>query len=139
MSLNKTMLIGHLGDDVKLHYFDNGGVIGRFPLATNETYTKKNTNEKVTETEWHNCIVRNKQAETLEKYLKKGDQVYVEGKLKTRKWQDNDGKDRFSTEVNVYAFTFLSNKNNTPSTQPESNQSSGNGYSDSGDDQDLPF
>lgn len=139
MSLNKTMLIGHLGDDVKLHHFDNGGVIGRFPLATNETYTNKSTNEKVTETEWHNCIVRNKQAETLEKYLKKGDQVYVEGKLKTRKWQDKDGNDRYSTEVNVFAFTFLSNKSNSEPNHTQSSNPSGNGYSDSGDNDDIPF
>ena len=62
-SLNKVMLIGHLGDDVKIHHFEGGGSIGRFPLATNESYTKKDSGEKVTETEWHNIVVRNKVAE----------------------------------------------------------------------------
>lgn len=134
------MLIGHLGDDVKLHHFDNGGCIGRFPLATNESYTKKDTGEKVTETEWHNIVVRNKQAETLEKYLKKGDQVYVEGKLKTRKWQDDSGNDKYSTEIHCFSFSFLSNNGAKNTTAPNNNaQTSGNGYSDSGDQDDLPF
>ena len=109
-SLNKVMLIGHLGDDVKMHYFEGGGSIGRFPLATNETYTKKDTGEKVSQTEWHNIVIRNKAAEICEKYLSKGDRIYVEGRIKTRKWQDDKGNDRYSTEINVQEFTFLSTK-----------------------------
>ena len=143
MSLSKTMLIGFLGDDLKMHHFDGGGCIGRFPLATNETYTKKSTNEKVTETEWHNIVVRNKQAEVIEKYVKKGDQIYVEGKIKTLKWQDKDGKDRYTTEIHVFAFSFINNKSSVPSPQTTTtttNQSSsGNGYTDTGDHDDLPF
>ena len=109
-TLNKVMLIGHLGDEVKMHYFEGGGSIGRFPLATNESYTKKDTGEKVTQTEWHNIVVRNKAAEICEKYLHKGDRVYIEGKIKTRKWQDDKGNDRYSTEINVDEFTFLTTK-----------------------------
>ena len=104
-TLNKVMLIGHLGDNVKMHYFDGGGSIGRFPLATNESYTKKDTGEKVTQTEWHNIVVRNKAAEICESTFK-GDRVYIEGKIKTRKWQDEAGNDRYSTEINVDDFTF---------------------------------
>ena len=85
--------------------------VGRFPLATNETYTNKQTNEKVTNTEWHNVVVRNKAAEICEKYLKKGDHVYIEGRLKTRKWQDDNGNDRYSTEIICIDFTFLTAKN----------------------------
>ena len=124
-TLNKVMLIGHLGDNVKMHYFDGGGSIGRFPLATNESYTKKGTGEKVTQTEWHNIVVRNKAAEICEKYLSKGDRVYIEGKIKTRKWQDEAGNDRYSTEINVDDFTFLTTKGSneggesTPSSAPE--------------------
>tara|TARA_B100000767_G_C19771967_1_gene540533 strand:- start:3039 stop:3437 length:399 start_codon:yes stop_codon:yes gene_type:complete len=119
-SLNKIMLIGHLGDDLKIHYFEGGGSIGRFPLATNETYTKKETGEKVTSTDWHNIVVRNKAAEVCEKYLSKGDRVYVEGKIKTRKWQAEDGTDRYTTEVIVDEFTFLTTKKNTlETTHPE--------------------
>ena len=104
------MLIGHLGDEVKMHYFEGGGCIGRFPIATNETYTNKTTGERVTNTDWHNIVVRNKAAEICEKYLSKGDKVYVEGRLKTRQWQGEDGNTRYSTEVQVQDFTFLSTK-----------------------------
>ncbi|NNE03890.1 MAG: single-stranded DNA-binding protein [Eudoraea sp.] len=110
-TLNKVMLIGHLGDEVKMHYFEGGNCIGRFPLATNETYTNRQSGEKVTNTEWHNIVVRNKAAEICEKYLSKGDKIYVEGRLKTRQWQGEDGNTRYTTEVHVQEFTFLSNKN----------------------------
>lgn len=109
-TLNKVMLIGHLGDEVKMHYFEGGGCVGRFPLATNETYTNKSTNERVTNTEWHNIVLRNKAAEICEKYLSKGDKVYIEGRLKTRKWQDDSGNDRYSTEIQATDFTFLTTK-----------------------------
>ena len=78
-TLNKVMLIGHLGDDVKMHYFDGGGCLGRFPLATNEVYTNKTSGEKVTNTDWHTIVVGNKAAEVCENYLSKGDYVYIEG------------------------------------------------------------
>ncbi len=109
-TVNKVMLIGHTGDEVKMHYFEGGGSIGRFPLATNETYTNRTTGEKVSNTEWHNIVVRNKGAEICEKYLKKGDKVYIEGRLKTRKWQDDKGNDRYSTEIQCTDFTFLTPK-----------------------------
>ncbi|MEN8789534.1 MAG: single-stranded DNA-binding protein [Flavobacteriaceae bacterium] len=115
-TLNKVMLIGHLGDEVKLHYFEGGNCIGRFPIATNETYTNKQTGEKVTNTEWHNVVVRNKAAEICEKYLHKGDKIYVEGRLKTRQWQGEDGNMRYTTEVHVQDFTFLSTRQDEPTT-----------------------
>ena len=144
-TLNKVMLIGHLGDEVKLHYFDDKNCVGRFPLATNETYTNKQTNERVTNTEWHNIVVRNKAAEICEKYLSKGDKVYIEGRIKTRKWQDDKGNDRYSTEIYCSDFTFLTTKNengNTPATaQPSATQQTQNQVSEPiGDDNDgLPF
>ncbi len=116
-TLNKVMLIGHLGDQVKMHYFEGGGSIARFPLATNETYTNKQTGEKVSNTEWHNIVVRNKAAEICEKYLNKGDKIYVEGRIKTRKWQAEDGSTRYATEIQVEDFTFLTNKSDSP--QPD--------------------
>lgn len=122
-TLNKVMLIGHLGDEIKMHYFEGGGCIGRFPLATNETYTNKQTNERVTNTEWHNIVVRNKAAEIFEKYVNKGDKVYIEGRIKTRKWQDESGNDRYSTEIQCTDFTFLTNKNENSNVM--SNQQSG--------------
>ncbi|MBT5596150.1 MAG: single-stranded DNA-binding protein [Flavobacteriaceae bacterium] len=114
-SLNKVMLIGNLGDEVKMHHFDGGGCIGRFSIATNESYTNKTTGEKVSNTEWHNVVVKNKAAEICEKYLKKGDKIYVEGKIKTRKWQSEDGVQRYSTEIHVTEFNFLSSKNDSSS------------------------
>lgn len=122
-TLNKVMLIGHLGDEVKMHYFEGGGCIGRFPLATNETYTNKQTNERVTNTEWHNIVVRNKAAEICEKYLSKGDKVYIEGRLKTRKWQDESGNDRYSTEIQCTDFTFLSTKSESEANAQGSSSS----------------
>ena len=112
-TLNKIMLIGHLGDDVKMHYFDDKNCVGRFPLATNETYTSKQTNERITNTEWHNIVVRNKAAEICEKYLSKGDKVYIEGRIKTRKWTDDKGIERYSTEIQCTDFTFLTTKNDS--------------------------
>jgi len=112
-TLNKVMLIGRTGDDVKMHYFEGGGSIGRFPLATNESYTNRTTNQRVTNTEWHNIVVRNKAAEICEKYLKKGDMVYIEGRLRTRKWTDDKGVDRYSTEVQCNEFRFLTPKSDS--------------------------
>lgn len=142
-TLNKVMLIGHLGDHVKIHYFDNSNCVGRFPLATNETYTNKQTNEKVTNTEWHNIVVRNKAAEICEKYLKKGDRVYIEGRLKTRKWQDDKGNDRYSTEIACTDFTFLTAKNEQIQQTPDGAQTNtpappANTSKPEGSD-DLPF
>ena len=145
-TLNKVMLIGHLGDEVKMHYFEGGGCIGRFPLATNEYYVNKQTNDRVSNTEWHNIVVRNKAAEICEKYLSKGDKVYIEGRIKTRKWQDEKGMDRFSTEIQCKDFTFLTTK--SESTQagasPQATQTTAQNNQDvvsepSSEDDDLPF
>ena len=142
-SLNKVMLIGNLGDDVKMHQFEDGGCIGRFPIATNESYTNKQTGEKVDNTEWHNIIVRNKAAEICNKYLKKGDKVYVEGKLKTRKWQGDDGKPRYSTEVHVSEFNFLNNRSDSENISKPSNSEISNQPNNTNNNQnqvdDLPF
>ena len=121
-TVNKVILIGHLGDEVKMHYFEGGNSIGRFPVATNESYTNKQTGEKVTTTEWHNIVVRNKLAEICEKYLSKGDKVYVEGRIKSRQWEGEDGVKRYSTEIHVVDMTFLTTKNdlNSPQTQEPS-------------------
>ena len=148
-TLNKVMLIGHTGDEIKMHYFEGGGCIGRFPLATNENYTNRTTGEKVTNTEWHNVVVRNKAAEICEKYLKKGDKIYIEGRLKTRKWQDDQGKDRFSTEIQCAEFTFLTPRNENQSagapikentsTQPANEQTPISDPVNNSDEDDLPF
>ncbi len=142
-SLNKVMLIGHLGDEVKMHYFEGGNSIGRFPIATNESYTNKQTGEKVTTTEWHNILVRNKLAEICEKFLSKGDRVFIEGRIKTRQWEQ-DGIKRYTTEIHALDMTFLTTKkdlNNpantksqTPTEKPVLDDIGNNDKSD-----DLPF
>ncbi len=153
-TLNKVMLIGHTGDDVKMHYFEGGGSIGRFPLATNETYTNRTTGERVTNTEWHNIVVRNKAAEVCEKYLKKGDRVYIEGRIKTRKWQDDQGNERYQTEIHCSEFTFLTPKDqdsqsgggyqnqgnqNRPAKNNKPNSNKNESFSQEEEDDDLPF
>ena len=137
-TLNKVMLIGHLGDEVKMHHFEGGGCIGRFPLATNESYTNKSTGEKISSTEWHNIVVRNKAAELCQKYLSKGDKVYIEGKIKSRKWTDDTGKERYMTEINTDVFTFLNNKNEDKQLNSSENESNEVHDSDI-NNQDLPF
>ncbi len=137
-TLNKVMLIGHLGDEVKMHHFEGGGCIGRFPLATNETYTNKSTGEKVSSTEWHNIVVRNKATELCQKYLSKGDKVYIEGKIKSRKWTDDSGKERYMTEINTDVFTFLNNKNEDKQLNSSENEVNETLDSET-NDQDLPF
>lgn len=111
-TLNKVMLIGHLGDEVKTHYFDKDNVVGRFPLATNESFTSKKTGERVVNTEWHNIVVKNKLAEICEQYLAKGDKVYCEGKIKTRQWDDERGVRKYVTEIHVFEMNFLKTKKN---------------------------
>lgn len=118
-TLNKVMLIGHLGDEVKMHYFEGGNCIGRFPLATNEIYINKTTNEKITSTEWHNIVVRNKAAEICEKYLSKGDKIYVEGRIKSRQWQGEDGVVKYTTEIQATEFNFLTTKKDSEFVKPQ--------------------
>ena len=142
-SLNKVMLIGHLGDEVKMHYFEGGNSIGRFPIATNESYTNKQTGEKITTTEWHNIVARNKLAEICEKYLSKGDRVFIEGRIKTRQWEQ-DGIKRYSTEIHAVDMTFLTTKkdlntpqSSSPTKTPEKTSSSEVSIESKTDD--LPF
>jgi single-strand DNA-binding protein len=140
-TLNKVMLIGHLGDEVKMHYFEGGNCIGRFPIATNDSYTNKSTGERITTTEWHNLVVRNKLAEICEKYLSKGDKIYIEGRLKTRQWQDDSGNKRYTTEIQVLELKFLSTKkveNTSPKDSSSTEQKTSTDKKAENDD-DLPF
>ena len=98
-SVNKVILIGNLGRDPEVRYLESGTPVANFPIATSESYKDKNSGEKITKTEWHNIVIWRGLAEVAEKYLKKGNSVYIEGKLQTRNWQDKDGNTRYSTEV----------------------------------------
>ena len=117
-TLNKVMLIGHTGDEVKMHYFDDRNCVGRFPLATNETYTNKQTNERVTNTEWHNVVLWTPLAEIAERFLHKGSQVYIEGKITNRSYEDKDGNTRYVTEIVGREMTLLGSRNEERSPSP---------------------
>lgn len=104
--LNKVQLIGNLGQDPTITNFDNGGKKAEFSLATQDGYKDANGNWQNT-TDWHRCYASGKLAETVEKYFKKGMRIYVEGKLKTRTWQDQQGKTKYITEIRVTNFIFL--------------------------------
>ena len=98
MAVNKVILIGNLGKDPEVHHLDSGVATAKFSLATSETYKNKN-GEKITTTEWHNIVLWRGLAEVAEKFLKKGNQVYIEGKIKTRTWDDKEGNKRYTTEI----------------------------------------
>lgn len=99
VSVNKVIIVGNLGKDPEVRYLESGVGVANFPVATSESYKDRNTGEKVTQTEWHNVVMWRGLADVADKYLKKGHQVYIEGKLKTRNWQDKDGNTRYTTEI----------------------------------------
>lgn len=99
--VNKVILIGNLGQDPEVRYMPNGGAVTNITLATSESWRDKQTNEMKEKTEWHRVVIFGKLAEIAGEYLKKGSQVYIEGSLQTRKWQDQGGQDRYTTEVVV--------------------------------------
>ncbi|HHQ4886928.1 TPA: single-stranded DNA-binding protein [Aeromonas veronii] len=103
--INKVILIGNLGQDPEVRYMPSGGAVTNITLATSETWRDKQTGEQKERTEWHRVVFMGKLAEVAGEYLKKGSQVYVEGKLQTRKWQDQSGQERYTTEVLVDSFT----------------------------------
>lgn len=106
VGINKVILAGNLGKDPEVRHLEGGAVVANFPLATTETYKDKNGN-KVEQTEWHNIVLWRAQAEYAEKYLKKGFTILVEGKLKTRSWEDKDKNKRYTTEVYGDSITIL--------------------------------
>ena len=104
-SVNKVILVGNLGRDPEVRSFQNGGKVCNLRIATSETWKDRNTGERREKTEWHNVVIFNDNlAKVAENYLKKGSKVYVEGQLQTRKWQDRDGNDKYTTEVVLQRF-----------------------------------
>lgn len=102
--INKVILVGNLGNDPEIRYMPNGGAVANITIATSESWRDKGTGEQREKTEWHRVVLFGKLAEVAGEYLRKGSQVYVEGQLQTRKWQDQSGQDRYSTEVVVQGF-----------------------------------
>jgi single-strand DNA-binding protein len=144
-SVNKVILIGNLGADPEIKTFQDGNSLANIRIATSESYTNQ-AGEKVNSTEWHNIVLRRGLAGIAEKYLKKGDKVYIEGALKTRKWQDQNNNDRYTVEITAQNMTMLSPRGDSPQGNM---QNSGGGSSDAGnapmsgqegnDNDDLPF
>ncbi|MFL0951009.1 single-stranded DNA-binding protein [Vibrio parahaemolyticus] len=102
--INKVILVGNLGNDPEVRYMPNGGAVANITIATSESWRDKATGEPQEKTEWHRIVMYGKLAEVAGEYLRKGSQVYIEGQLQTRKWQDQSGQDRYSTEVVVQGF-----------------------------------
>ncbi len=105
--INKVILVGNLGKDPETRYMPNGKAVTNFSIATSESWKDKQTGEQREQTEWHNIVMYDRLAEIAAEYLKKGSQVYVEGKLRTRKWQDKEGQDRYTTEINANEMQML--------------------------------
>jgi single-strand DNA-binding protein len=98
-SVNKVILIGNLGKDPEMRYLPSGEAIANFSVATSENWTDKTSGDKKEQTEWHRVVFFGRTAEVIGQYVKKGSKIYVEGRLQTRKWQDKEGQDRYTTEV----------------------------------------
>ncbi len=113
-SVNKVILIGNLGKDPEVRHLENGSTVANFSIATSESFTDKNTGERREITDWHNIVVWRGLAKVVDQYLKKGMKVYIEGKLKTRSWQDENNNTRYTTEVVADNMTMLSAKNAAP-------------------------
>jgi single-strand DNA-binding protein len=114
MSVNKVILVGHAGRDAEVRYIDNGAAVATFSMATSETYIAK-TGEKVTTTEWHNITVWRGLAEFAGKYIKKGQQLYVEGRIRTRSYDDKEGIKRYVTEILADTINLLGRKEQSDS------------------------
>jgi len=109
-SVNKVILIGNLGRDPEMRTFPDGGTLCNVTLATTRSWKDKNSGDKVEETEWHRIVFRDRLAEIAGEYLKKGKQVYIEGRLKTRKYTDKDGVEKYATEVVATDMTMLGSR-----------------------------
>ncbi|WP_338516204.1 single-stranded DNA-binding protein [Candidatus Legionella polyplacis] len=110
--INKVILIGNVGNTPEIRYMSNGNPVATLSLATNEIWKNKQTFEKQEKTEWHRIVFFNKLGEIVREYIKKGSKIYIEGSLRTRKWQDSEGKDKYITEIIANDLNILGNKNN---------------------------
>lgn len=150
--INKVILVGNLGRDPEVRYMPNGNAVANLTLATSESWKDKNTGQQQDKTEWHRVVMFRRLAEIAGEYLKKGSQVYIEGKLQTRKWQDQQGTDRYTTEIVADEMQMLGSRaeGSTPAQQAPAAQSDlggmtggsrgtddGGGFDDK--DNDIPF
>lgn len=150
MSVNKVILVGNVGKDPEIRHLDTGVAVANFPLATSESYIAKN-GEKVTTTEWHNIVLWRGLAEVAEKYVTKGRQLYIEGRIRTRNYDDKDGNKRYITEIYGDTMQMLGSKNDdktgtnqysnqgNSSMTPQTTAANEPEIDESGGDEDLPF
>ncbi len=127
-SVNKAILVGHLGADPESRFTPSGVAVSTFNMATNESWKNSEGNYE-DRTEWHRIVLYGKAAETANEYMKKGQMAYIEGRIRTRSWEDKDGVTRYTTEILADRFTMLGRKSDSSGTPPAKN----------GDDDDLPF
>ncbi len=145
MSVNKVILVGNVGRDPEVRYLENGVAVAKFPLATSDNYKNKN-GERVSNTEWHNIVAWRGLAEIAEKYVKKGNQLFIEGKLVSRSWDDKEGNKRYITEVIVSNMQMLDkrnqssdNSNNNTEVVEEQKTEQATENNDMSVEDDLPF
>lgn len=131
--MNKVTLIGNVGKDVEVKSFENGNKIALTSLATSEHWKDKTTGEKKSATEWHNLVFSGGVVSVVEKYVKRGDKIAIEGKIKNRKWQDKDGNDKYTTEIHCRELHLLTAKETTDKQNPQSAET----FSDTIDE--MPF
>ncbi len=142
--VNKVILVGNLGQDPEIKYMPSGQAVCNISIATTESWNDKTSGEKVEKTEWHRVVFFRRLAEIAGEYLRKGSQVYVEGRLQTRKWQDQSGNDRYTTEIVANEMQMLGGKGGGVASMPESGSSMqpetvAAGSSSDDFDDDIPF
>ncbi len=135
-SVNKVIIIGNLGKDPEINHMPNGGTVANVTIATSDSWKDKNTGEKQERTEWHRVVFFRKLAEIVEKWVKKGSKIYIEGRLQTRKWTDKNGQDRYTTEIVADQMTMLGGKTepNIQAPQQQAPQQMPDDFDDS-----IPF
>ena len=139
--INKVILVGNLGKDPDMRYTAGGDAVANLSIATSESWNDNQTGEKKEKTEWHRVVFFNKPAETIGQYVKKGQQLYVEGRLQTRKWQDKDGVEKYSTDIISDNFTFIGSKSDNQefeNSSPQNNENFDQSVPSTNDD-DIPF
>jgi single-strand DNA-binding protein len=141
--INKVILVGHLGQDPEVKYMPSGTAVANISIATTESWKDKGTGEKQEKTEWHRVVFFARLAEVVGEYLRKGSQIYVEGRLQTRKWQDKNGQERQTTEIIAGEMQMLGGRTGNSEATNEYRQASGGtasaGGRDDGFDDDIPF
>ncbi len=141
-SVNKVILVGNLGRDPEVRHLENGAVVSNFSLATSESYKDRNSGELVTNTDWHNIVLWRGLAEIAEKYLKKGDKVYIEGKIRSRSYQDQEGVTKYITEIvgdNLVMMGKPEGGSGSPQSSPSTSDTKVNEFTGETEEDDLPF